>query len=332
MSMRIQRRSVLSAGTALIAGAAMTPPVAARSAASPAAVNQTNAALYRFRVGDFAVTVISDGQIGFPAFPAYAPNATEADVRAALTRNFMDPVTYTLDNNVILLDTGRNRVLVDAGWAPGFNQAVGRTAARLVGAGIDPASIDTIVLSHAHPDHVGGLTTGERQRATYPNAEIVISEPEWAHWTAPDIQFGQMLIGEEFKPVFVGAAQRNLVGLRDRVRRVSFGREIVPGVTLEAAAGHTPGHGIVRIASGSETLLYTADCFHDQAFDLDQPNWRTAFDFDPTAAEATRRRILDQAAADRLLLLGYHMPFSAIGNVIRVGGAYRWVPKRFVAG
>jgi glyoxylase-like metal-dependent hydrolase (beta-lactamase superfamily II) len=291
-----------------------------------------NAAVYRFRLGAFAVTVVSDGQIGFPAFPAYAPNAAEADVRAALTRNFMDPVAYTLDSNVILVDTGRHRVLIDAGWAQGFNPAVGHTATRLAAAGIDPGSIDTVVLSHAHPDHIGGLTTGERPQATFPRAEIVISEPEWAHWTASSIQFGQMLIGDDFKPVFMGAAQRNLVGLRDRVRRVPFGREIVPGITLEAAPGHTPGHGVVRIVSGRETLLYTADCFHDQAFDLDQPSWRTAFDFDPPAAEVTRRRILDQAAADRVMLIGYHMPFPALGHVVRVGDAYRWMPMRWLAG
>lgn len=322
----LNRRGVLGGATALVVAA----PTGSGGAYTPMAAG--NAGTYRFEIGAFNALVVSDGQIGFPAYPAYAPNASAAEVRAALTRNFMDPAIYTLDSNVLFVDTGRHRVLIDAGWAQGFNPAVGHAAARLAAAGVDPGSVTTVVLSHGHPDHIGGLTTGEATRATYPNAEIVISEPDWTQWTAASIDFGQMLIGDDFKPVFADAAQRNLVGLRDRVRRVPFGREVVPGVTLEAAPGHTPGHAVVRIASGSETLLYTADCFHDQAFDLDQPGWRTAFDLDPAQAETTRRRILDQSAADRLLLLGYHMPFPALAHVVRHGSAYRWIPARWSVG
>lgn len=325
-NLALDRRGLLAGAAAL----ALAVPIGSATAQTAPAAGNANA--YRFRIGAFNALVVSDGQIGFPAYPAYAPNATEAEVRAALTRNFMDPVTYTLDSNVLFVDTGRHRVLIDAGWAQAFNPAVGHAASRLAAAGVDPGSITTVVLSHGHPDHIGGLTTGEAARATYPNAEIVISEADWAQWTAATIDFGQMLIGDDFKPVFAGVAQRNLVGLRDRVRRVPFGREVVPGVTLEAAPGHTPGHAVVRIASGSDTLLYTADCFHDQAFDLDQPGWRTAFDLDPAQAEATRRRILDQAAADRLLLLGYHLPFPALAHVVRQGAAYRWMPARWSVG
>jgi glyoxylase-like metal-dependent hydrolase (beta-lactamase superfamily II) len=327
-----ERRAVFAGAAAMLMSPGLAAPSLAQTSPSAAVAAALNTGVYRFRIGAFHALVVSDGQIGLPAYPAYAPNAAEADVRAALSRNFMDPVTYTLDSNVLFVDTGRHRVLVDAGWAQGFNPAVGHAAARLAASGIDPASITTVVLSHGHPDHIGGLTTGETAQATYPNAEIVISEPDWMQWTAESIAFGEMLIGDAFKPVFASAARRNLVGLRDRVRRVPFGREVVPGITLEAAPGHSPGHGVIRIASGMDTLLYTADCFHDQAFDLDQPNWRTAFDLDPALAEATRQRILDQAASDRLLLLGYHMPFPALGQAVKVSPSYRWVPKRWMVG
>ncbi len=312
---------------AALAGAAMAGATAGASAAGGEA--RGNDGVYVHEQGAMRLTVLSDGQMGFPAWPAYAPDASEAAVHAAMRREGLAPPTYRLDANAVLIETGGRRLLVDTGWG-GFDPAVGRLPARLAAAGIAPATIDTVVLTHIHPDHVGGLLDAEG-RPAFPAAEIVVAEEELAQWRARD--FGAMRIGEGFRPVFETAAAR-VLGLADRLRPVAGGATLAAGVRALALPGHTAGHMGLRLGpeAGEGAIVLAGDAVHDPAFDLAEPGWATVFDHDPARAEATRRGLLAEAASSGARLLGYHMPFPGIGRVAPAGRGWRWIPERWRVG
>ncbi|MEO1680369.1 MAG: MBL fold metallo-hydrolase [Pseudomonadota bacterium] len=319
--MRFTRRQLGQTSLALTASAA-SPALGAATFDSRA----PNADTYTLRIGDIRVTVISDGQIGFPAWPTYAPDATEGEVTGAMRQHFLTPPDYRLDANALLVETGGRRVLIDTGWGA-FAPQVGQLAERLQAIGVAPSSIDLVFISHIHPDHVGGLTE-DGGAPTYPAAEIALAETEFEQWRG-EADFGAMRIDESFRPLFAAAAEM-VIGLGDRLRLVKDGDDIAPGLSTVSLPGHTRGHCGLQIESGAETLLYVADAFHDQAFDLDHPGWATVFDSDPAGAEATRRGLLDRAAADRAMLMAYHMPFPGIGHVAASGGGFNWTPARWV--
>ncbi|XWN33636.1 MAG: MBL fold metallo-hydrolase [Devosia sp.] len=317
----INRRTFGLAGASTLA---LAPGSLAAAAQSPVD-RARNFATYHFAVGDIGATVVSDGQIAFPAWPTYAPDVDEGEVFAAMQRRAITPPDYLLDTNVLVLDTGSHRILVDTGWGA-FAPQVGGLASRLRTHNIEPEDIDLILLTHLHPDHVGGLTIADGDPA-FPRADIVVPHAELGQWRdTPD--FGAMTVGDAFKEVFVAATKR-VFALGSRVRTVAPGEEIVEGVSFSALPGHTVGHAGVRVESGSDALIHAGDTFHDQAFDLDHPSWRTAFDHDPVEAERTRRALLDGAAADGSLLMAYHMPFPGIGRISRTASAYIWQPARW---
>lgn len=284
----------------------------------------TNAAIYRFKIGEFDAVSVSDGQVAFPAYPTYAPNATKEAVEQSLRENFMPVELYILNCNALFVDTGRNKVLIDTGAGKELGAQLGRLATNLKTVGVQPEQIDTVVISHGHPDHIGGLVAGDGL-LQFRNAQHFIAEAEWNFWTSEQIDFGGMRIDDNFKKVFVSAAQTHLRLLTKRVTLFSPDRELVSGIYAVAAPGHTPGHCAILVSSGNAQLLHAADTFHNQAFDLDNPDWATAFDLDPAQAHKTRLRLLDQAAADRTLLMAYHMPFPGLGHVRIKNGRYDWV-------
>ena len=321
MTATITRRGLVGAAVSAAATGGL-PGATAQADEAPA---RTNAPIYEFAIGDIRAVAISDGQIAVPAWPTYAPDAPEEAVFSAMRRRFLSPPDYLLDANALLLDFGQRRILIDTGWGE-FAPQVGHLAARLPLAGVAQADIDLVVLSHIHPDHVGGLA-GEDGTPVYPNAEVAVAAAELDQWRdGPD--FGAMTVDDGFRPVF-GAAARTVLELGDRLRPVTGAQEIAPGLSLIPLPGHTRGHSGVRVASGGETVIYAADAFHDQAFDLDHPSWRTVFDHDPAQAAASRRALLDAAVADHAQLMAYHMPFPALGRVTRTATGYAWTPERW---
>lgn len=315
-------RRTLFAGSAAVA-AAMALPAVAQQAAAPAAPTATNAqapGFYRFKVGGLTVTTVHDGFFRRPV-QGFVRNAELSEVQAVLAQSFMPADTLTVPFTMTFVTTPSGIIAFDAGTGPQMNPTSGQAAANMRAAGIDPARVVAVVVSHFHGDHISGLTTNDGERL-FPNAEIVVPAAEWAWWSdqgnatrSPEGQRGN----------FANAARR-FGPYQGRIRQVADGAEAVPGIRAMAAYGHTPGHTIYHIADGGEQMVFLADVTNRPELMAPRPEWQIVFDFDGDMAAATRRRVLDRVATDRMRVTGYHFPFPANGYFIKDGNGYRFVP------
>jgi glyoxylase-like metal-dependent hydrolase (beta-lactamase superfamily II) len=282
---------------------------------------------YRFKIGDFQATVISDGYGPIPVGPIFAMNVSEAELAPVLKANFMPPVIQAT-NNILVVDTGRERILVDTGFGekigPPFGSFPGLEA-NLRRAGILSESIDLVVISHGHLDHIGGLVTKSGALA-FPKAQFVFVDTEWNYWTGnryeSDVNSSPM--PDPFKQATIGAARENLPPVADRSRFVKQGGEIASGVHYVAAPGHSPSHASILFTSDKEQFMHMGDIAHNPVTSLQHPDWTPVFDYDPVQAIKSRKAILDRVATDGVMAMGYHFPFPAIGHVVRYGAAYHW--------
>lgn len=313
------RRSLLLAGLA-------APALIHRAAAQPApAAAPAMPGFYRFRLGSFTVTTVHDGGRLMPV-QGFVLNAPLQDVQATLAESFMPGDSYRNIYTATLVDTGRHLVLFDTGTGPVPGGTSGMLQQNLRAAGIDPARITHVVLSHFHGDHIGGLITAEGS-AAFPNAELVVPEAEWRFWTEAS---NETRSPERQRANFANTARR-FAPYQGKVRQIAAGAEAVPGIRSQAAYGHTPGHTIFHIGDGSAQMMFLADTTHRPELIARRPGYHTIFDFDPVAAEASRRRVLDQVATDRIRVTGFHFPFPASGWMAKLADGYRFVPAEWSA-
>ena len=287
--------------------------------------NGSNAGVYSFKVGSLKVAIISDGLLKLPPLPTYAPTADPKEVERAMVERFWSLNELALYFNAIYVDTGAHKVLIDTGAGVELGAGLAKLTQNLRSAGIQPQDIDTVIVTHAHPDHIGGIVATNGQ-LTFPNARYFISEAEWRFWTAQTIDLSSLKIPAQFKQGITTAARKHLGAIANRVNCFQADQEIVPGITAIAAAGHTPGQSAFRVTSGNAQLIVAADVFFNQAFDLEHPEWQTGFDLNPQQAAMTRRKLLDQIVEQRTMVIAYHMPFPALGHVRSRDNHYEWEP------
>ncbi|MBR0661137.1 MBL fold metallo-hydrolase [Neoroseomonas oryzicola] len=320
--MTFNRRTLLGAGLA----AAALPLMQAKAAAP--FVGRGAPAWYRFRFGEYEATVISDGALPLGKAEDSFVGARPGEINAMMQANFLDPANALLEQNALVLNTGRNLILFDTGMGDSMgadSQMFGPTTGRLLRnmrqAGIDPAQIDLVVLSHAHCDHCWALVDAQGNR-NFPNAQVAVSEADLKYWTDEG-----NIRGPAFMGPFIRGATKNLNAYRDRMVMVQDGREVVPGVIAMSAPGHTVGHTIYAINSGPNVMVYTGDLAHHQVLLLRRPLLEFSFDTDPKQSAQTRARALERFANERVQLLSYHFPWPGLGRVAKEGEGYAWMPS-----
>jgi glyoxylase-like metal-dependent hydrolase (beta-lactamase superfamily II) len=234
--------------------------------------------------------------------------------------NFLPATQMEIAFTPVVVNTGSELVLFDSGNPPERRPGAGNLVATLQAAGFDPGQIDVVVITHMHPDHIGGLMPDGAP--AYPNARYVTAEAEYDFWSKDDRLSGPTEAAAKL-------VQANVVPLADRIAFIKDEGEVVPGIRGLAAFGHTPGHMVYHIESDGRRLLLWADTANHYVLSVQRPDWQVRFDMDKEAAAATRKRIFDLAAADRIPVTGYHMPFPAVGYIDRTGGEYRWVQASY---
>jgi glyoxylase-like metal-dependent hydrolase (beta-lactamase superfamily II) len=276
---------------------------------------------YRFKVGGFVVTTVHDG-FAERSLEGFVRNAPLADVQKVLADSFLPTDKFRIPFTVTFVETPAALVVFDAGnGVTPAGSTQGRMIANMVAAGIDPAKVTHVVHSHFHGDHINGLLNAQGG-AAFPNAEILVPATEWTWWTdtgnetrSPEGQRGN----------FANTARR-FGPYQGKVRPIAEGAEAVPGVRGLPAYGHTPGHTIYRVSDGNAQMIFLADTTNRPELFAVRPDYHAVFDFDPVAAEATRKRVLDMVATDRMRVTGYHFPFPAQGFIEKTASGYRFIP------
>jgi glyoxylase-like metal-dependent hydrolase (beta-lactamase superfamily II) len=321
---QLTRRAALAgAGATALTPVALTSP--ARAAAP--AVGKQAPGYYRYKVGEFEVTVVTDGARTFPLPETFVRNAKKDEVNAALEKAFLPKDTLTIPFNPVVVNTGSKLVMIDTGNGPAaFEQskgAVGQVHTNLAAAGIDRNAVDAVIISHFHGDHINGLLTADSKPA-FPNAEVLVPAAEWKFWSDDGNMSkaaGNQALENNFKN-----ARRVFGALNNKVTQYEPGKELMPGITSYASYGHTPGHTSHIISSGSAKLMVQADVTNVPALFVVNPGWQAMFDMDGAMAEDARRKLYDMLATEKMMIQGFHYPFPAVGYIEKSGTGYRAVP------
>ncbi|MFT2211054.1 MBL fold metallo-hydrolase [Rhizobium giardinii] len=323
-SISLSRRTLFGAAAA---GALATPYVRIRAAfaqSEPKADGMTSLAgrTDTFKIGTFNVTVVSDGiRVGEKPEETFGTNQAPESVGELLKANFLPTDKFVNGFSPTLVDTGSDVVLFDTGLGEGGRQAgAGRLLAGLKAAGYTPDQVSVVVITHMHGDHIGGLMEGGAP--AFKNARYVAGQAEFDFWK------DEARVGTPAENGHKGVL-KNVVPLAEKTAFIGDGADVVPGITAMAAFGHSPGHMIFKIESEGKGLVLTADTANHFVLSLQRPDWEVKFDMDKAQAAATRKKVFDMIATDRLPFVGYHMPFPSVGFIERIDQGYRFVPETY---
>jgi glyoxylase-like metal-dependent hydrolase (beta-lactamase superfamily II) len=277
---------------------------------------------YKYKVGSVEVTAVYDGIWRKPHDPTFIKNASVEETKAALAKAGLTTEFMPIPLTVIVLKIGDKHIMVDSGSGVGQWQAnATNLPANMKAAGIDRNQISTILVSHFHPDHVWGLMEKGTNAPVFPNAELIVNATEYNWWTEPGrvekLAEGRRAAGKRIAENFPTWKNWKLV---------QSNAEVAPGVRLIAAPGHTPGHSAFLVTSGKEQLMVSNDTMYVPALLAPHPEWQGTYDQDGAMAVATRRNLIDQVIADKMMICGAHFPFPGAGAFVKDGDAYAFMP------
>jgi len=321
--MNLTRRAALFGATAT----AVIPALATTSvrAAAPAAGKQAPG-FYRYKIGDIEVTVVTDGVARGKLMQNFVTNVKEEEVKDALAAAHKDREIFDNTFTPVVLNTGGKLVLIDTGTGEANFAASKGTAGQftnnLTAAGLSPAAIDTVIISHYHGDHMNGLLKADNSLA-FPNAEILVPAKEHNYWM-DDGEMSRAPKGR-IEGLFKNSRRVFSGDVLKRLRTYEWDKEVVPGVTAFGTPGHSPGHTSLLVSSGASKVYVQGDVTHVPYLFARNPGWHAFYDQDAAMAEATRRKVYDMLVADKMMVQGFHYPFPAHAYIEKAGNGYREV-------
>ena len=324
---QLTRRQML-VGTAATTFAAAVPfaPSSPVGAAAPA-VGRQAPGFYRYKVGSIEVTVVTDGITRRPVTDDFVLNAKKDEVNAALAAAFMEKDVFVGPYNPIVVNTGAKLAVIDTGTGEAAYRASqgvnGQFLTNLAAAGIDASTVDTVIISHFHGDHMNGLLKIDNSLA-FPNAEILVPAPEHKYW----MDDGEMSRAStpRIAGLFKNVRQVIRGEVLKRIRTYEWGQDVIPGVIAVGTPGHSPGHTNHIITCGAGKVYVQGDLTHAPFLFVRNPGWHPFFDHDPVQAEAMRRKVYDMLVAEKMLVQGFHYPFPALAHVEKTATGYRDIP------
>lgn len=278
---------------------------------------------HKYKIGAIEVTALYDGIWKKPHDPAFIKNASVEETKEALAQSGLPSEFVSIPLTVVVLTIGDRHVMIDSGSGAQWQPTAGRLHGNMAKAGIDPDKIETILISHFHPDHIFGLMQKGTNAAVFPEAELVVNAAEYNWWTEPGrvekLPEARKALGKRINTVF--PKWKNF-------RLVEREQEVAPGVELITAPGHTSGHSIFLVSSGDQQLMISNDMAYVPALLAPHPDWQGAYDQDGPLAVETRKRLIDRAIADRLMVCGAHFPFPGAGHFVKDDAAYVFTPVK----